>query len=402
MSPGSGPEPPSNDDGRTGARASPSTPLLLRRLVRETLRRPDATGPSNLRRLAALTLFLPVFAALQGVHWLGFLLDDLLFPGYRDIEVREPLFVVGLPRSGTSFVQRVLAGDRRFTTLRLWELLLAPSITERKVWHILIAADRAVGRPLGRLVGAVETVAFRWMDEVHPVSLDAPEEDYLLLLPAFACFLLVVPFPYHRAVWRLSRFDELPAGEREPILAFYRSCIQRHLYVVGSGKRLLSKNPSFTPMVRSLAKRFPDARFACCVRDPREAVPSLLSSLEGGARIFGYHPSDTGVRDPLVEMLEFYARHVLTVLPTLPEDRRAFLPLTGVRDELRERVVGMYERFGWDVDPRFDEHLRTMARRARDHRSGHDYALEEFDLTPEEIDGRFPELDRRFGYPADP
>ena len=83
-------------------------------------------------KLGMLLFFVPALLLLQGAHWVGFLLDDLFFRGYRNITVRDPLFVVGLPRSGTSFLQRVLAQDsERFTTLRLWELILAPSVTER-------------------------------------------------------------------------------------------------------------------------------------------------------------------------------------------------------------------------------------------------------------------------------
>ncbi len=391
---------PARESGLAEGKRPPRPPRgrLLRRLLREALRAPGATGPLNARRLVALALFLPPFLVLQAVHWLGFLLDDLLFPGYRDVEVTEPLFVVGLPRSGTSFVQRVLAADERFTTLRLWELLLAPSVTERKAWLSLIAVDRAVGRPFGRLVGAIERLAFRWMDEVHPVSLSAPEEDYFLLLPAFACVLLVVPFPYHSAVWRLTRFDGLPREEREPLLAFYRSCLQRHLYVVGADKRLLSKNPSFTPMVRSLTERFPDSRVACCVRDPREAVPSLLSSLEDGARLFGWDPGEREVRDRFVAMMEGYARHALDVLDGPGADRSTFLPLGELRRDVKGRILAMYEAFGWEPSPGFREHLERMSERARSHTSGHSYTLEEFDLSADELKRRFAGLNSRFGF----
>jgi len=368
----------------------------LGRLLGGLLRPPWSTGPWTLRRLAALIVFVPAFLLLQALHWIGLLLDEVLFRGYRDVEVTEPLFVVGLPRSGTSFVQRALADDDRFTTLRLWELLLAPSVTERKAWLALGTVDGWLGRPLGRLVRAFEGVAFRWMDEVHPVSLDAPEEDYFLLLPIFACFLLVVPFPYHSALWKLTRFDRLPAAERSSILAFYGACVQRHLYVVGPEKRLLSKNPSFTSMVGSLARAFPDARFLCCVRDPLRAVPSLLSSMRTGAAIFGWDPADPPLRDRFVEMMEGYADHAVATLDELPEDRRAFLPLGRLREDLEGRVSALYRRFGWELPDAFRDALRRRAERARSHRSRHGYSLDEFGLEPGDLSSRFRPLLRRF------
>jgi len=382
-----------------GFRGHPPRARLLARLLRCTLMFPGSTGPPTLRRCFALALFVPFFLLLQLVHWFGFLLDDLLFPGYRSVEVREPLFVVGLPRSGTTFLQRVLArDDERFTTLRLWELVLAPSITERKVWAGLAALDRGLGGPVVKGIDALVEGALSWTDRVHPVAFDEPEEDFLLLLPVFACFLLVVPFPDHEALWRLARFDHLPVRERAAILSFYRSCLQRHLYVAGAEKTILSKNPSFTPMVASLLKTFPDARFVCCVREPREAVPSQLSALREGARIFGYRIDAPRVRDRFLEMLEGYARHALETLEPLDEARRAFVPLGHLHRDLEGEVVAFYRRFGWEPGPAFRGRLTEAGRRSRAYASTHAYSLEAFGLEAETLDRRFAGWNDRFGF----
>lgn len=373
---------------------------LLARLLRETLS-PTSLGallrPAGARRWLLLLLFVPAFLGLQLLHWVGLLLDEVLFPGYRRVEVREPLFVVGLPRSGTSYLQRVLAGDEeRFTTLRLWELLLAPSITERRIWLALAGLDRLLGRPGRWLVRGAQSVLFQFMDDVHPVDLGDPEEDYLLLLPAFACFLLVVPFPYHPAVWKLTRFDQLDEPVRVRIVELYRSCVQRHLYVVGDDRRLLSKNPSFTPMIASLHRAFPDARWICCLRDPVEVVPSLLSSLEDGARIFGWSIRTPELRGRFVDMLEHFAGHAMETLSALPDDRHAFLPLPSLRQNVRGAMMEVYRRFGWSSDPAFREHLDRETKRARAHRSRHDYSLSGFGLSEEDMVERFAPLRARF------
>jgi hypothetical protein len=349
--------------------------------------------------MALLLLLVPFFLFLQLLHWIGFLLDDVFFRGYRKIPIREPLFIVGLPRSGTSFLQKVFARDtERFTTLRLWELLLAPSVTERKLWLALGALDRAFGRPMTRLVRWGEGRGLGWLDVIHQVSLDDPEEDYFLLLPVFACFLLVVPFPYHQAIWDLSRFDELPEARRRPILSFYRRALQRHLYVVGPEKQLLSKNPSFTPFLRSLEEEFPDGRFLCCVRDPLKVVPSLLSSIRTGADLFGYAVEEPEIRDRFVDMLSFFSRHALTALDELPEDRHTFVPLRQMRKDVKGFVLDVYRRFGWEPEDGFRERLSEDASRGKSYKSRHTYSLEEFGLRKEEVRTRFTELNQRFGF----
>ncbi len=376
--------------------------FLFFRLLRLTLLPSWPTGPRKAKRLALLLLFVPLFLLLQFLHWIGFALDNVFFPGYRKVEVREPLFIVGLPRSGTTFLHRVFAKDtQRFTTTRLWELLLAPSIIERKVFGVLGALNRGLGRPLTRLGKWGEKRGLGWLDVIHEVSLDDPEEDYFLLLPVFACFLLVVPFPYQDAIWKLARFDELSERERGPIMAFYKAALQRHLYVAGPDKQLLSKNPSFTPFLRSLQETFPDGRFLCCVREPLQVVPSLLSSIRTGAEIFGYDPSDPKIRDRFVAMLEFFANHALATLEETPEEKHAFVPMNTMKVDVKGFVLGVYEKFGWDPDPGFQERLTEESTRGKGYKSKHSYSLEEFGLTEDEIRQRFTALNARFGFGGD-
>ncbi len=355
--------------------------------------------PSSPRRILALALVLPPFVLLQLLHWLAFRLDDLLFPGYREVPVEEPLFVVGLPRSGTTFLHRVLALDEeRFTTLRLWELLLAPAVVERKALRAVGAVDRALGRPGGRLLNWVESRLLRFMDDVHPTALRYPEEDYLFLLPAFAAFILVLAFPGHPRLWAVSRLDLQDDDTRRELVAFYRGCLQRHLYVEGTGRRVLSKNPSFTPFLGTLAEAFPDARFIGCVRDPCEAVASQLSSLEQGAAFFGWSVAEPRWRDPVVDMLGFYGRRLLTVLPALPEERHAWAPLPHLSTDLEGEVLDVYGRFGWSPSPRFLERLAEADRRNRGYVSRHDHRLRDYGLTEAEVEEAFSGLVARFGF----
>ncbi|MDX1567588.1 MAG: sulfotransferase, partial [Longimicrobiales bacterium] len=275
------------------------------------------------------------------------------------------------------------------------ELIVAPSVTERRVWLALAALDRRLGRPGGRLLRRLHTTLFRFMDEVHPVDLDKPEEDYFFFLPAFACFLLVVPFPLHPGVWALARFDDLPAAERSRLVGFYRSCVQRHLYVTGGDRRILSKNPSFTPMVRTLAEAFPDGRLICSLRDPREGVPSLLSSLEDGARMFGWNVRAPDMRDRFVDMLEHFAAHGVETLSSLPRHRHAFVPLPALARDVESTIREVYARFGWTPGPDFVRRLKVETERARAFQSEHLYTLEDFGLRENEVMERFsPHLDR--------
>jgi len=377
----------SGADRPTGA--GPGSPPGAWGFVR-ALFEPQDGPPTSLRRTLALALVLPPFVALQLLNWLCLHLDDVFFPGYRSVEVREPLFVVGLPRSGTTFLHRTLALDEeRFTTLRLWELLLAPSVLQRRLLGGLGALDRAVGRPFGRLLAWVEGRVLGFMDDIHATSLAKPEEDYLFLLPAFAAFILILVFPGHPRLWAVARLDTLDDDLRLGLMEFYRGCLQRHLYLVGTDRRILSKNPSFSSSVETLAQVFPDARFVACTRDPREAVASQLSSLEEGAAFFGWAVSDPVPRDRIVDTLVHYGDHLASVLPRLEEGRWAWCPLSRLGPELVSEVTRIYGRLGWEPDAAFQNALAEAGDRSRRYRSDHSHGLEEYGLPPDMLLARF-------------
>ena len=206
-----------------------------------------------------------------------------------------------------------------------------------------------------------------------------PEEDYLSLLPAFASFLLVLPFPTHPEPWRLARFDEMPDRTRRRIMAFYRSLLQRHVFVHGP-RTVLSKSPAFSPCIRSLREEFPDSRVIFCVRDPLKSVPSVLSTMQGGASFFGLDITEPETADRFLDMYRYFTEHALDTLPEWPRETRAFLPMRELTSDVRGSVTRLYERFGWTPSPGFRAVLDEMHRRSRRYSSKHSYSLQEMGL----------------------
>ena len=178
-------------------------------------------APLTLRRIGILLFIIPAGIALQIIHWIGFFLDELFFRSYRDVGIKEPLFITGIPRSGTTFVHRTLSRDTaQFTTFRTWEAILAPSITERKVIQAISWCDKRIGRPLHRLLDHWTRKLTGGFADIHEVGLKSPEEDYLTLLPVGGCFIMVLAFPASRNIWQLGRFQEIPDDQRATSIIF--------------------------------------------------------------------------------------------------------------------------------------------------------------------------------------
>ncbi len=344
------------------------------------------------RRLSGFLLVLglfPIALVLQLLHWLTLLLDEILYAGYRDVAVREPLFVLGPPRSGTTHLHHVLSADPETTTFRTWECLFALSVSSRKLLLALARVDRAIGRPAERIGRWLGRRLLTSMDDIHPLGLNDPEEDFLCLMPLAACFLLLVPFPRTGWLWKIARFDtDLDEAEKTELLRWYRSCIQKHLYVFGTEKRFLSKNASFSGMAAGLLSEFPDARILFTVRDPRAVVPSQLSSLRPALAACGFRDYPEELRNDLVDLLRFYYEHLAAVAESYPE-RVAVLYNHDLRDHLAETVIASLNSIGLEVDDGFRDRLLILSAASREHRSDHRYTLGQFGLTDDMIASQF-------------
>jgi len=340
----------------------------------------------TVKRFFVMSFFLPIFFLLQLFHFFGLALDNLLFKGYQNIQVKEPLFIIGIPRSGTTFLHKVLAKDTdRTTTFTLWELIFAPSIIEKKFWIGLLKLDKWLGSPLSKLISLIERIFARHMNGIHTISLKSPEEDYLILAPIFACFLLILPFPFDE-IWRLAYFDDqMEDNDKIRIMSFYKSCLQRHLYTWGRDKQLLSKNASFVPFIRSIRKTFPDCKIISTVRNPLEVVPSQISSVLPGVRIFDNDTNHHLFRDRFVDILKHYYKQLITLLPASPEKNYLFVLMDDLKQNLEDVVVHIYHHFNYDLSDDFLQYLHVEDDRARKYESDHHYSLEKFGLNSETI-----------------
>jgi len=373
---------------------------LLRLLYLAVFRSRGTAARYTLKRFCIMVFFLPLFLILQGINRLALLLDNVFFPGYRKVEIKDPVFIVGIHRSGTTYFHHLLNEDKEtFTSFMLWELLFAPSILQRKFWFAVGAVDRFLGGFGSKLLIAIEDRVLRDLRTIHQTGLFQPEEDELILVPIFASMFLLLPFPFPDRLWPLTRFDaDVPLAEQDRIMAFYRRCVQRHLYVHGPNKRFLSKNPQFSAKIEAIRRTFPDARVVCNVRKPYEAIPSFLSLISFHWNTFDNDPQGDRLREMLLDMTDFFYRHPIERLPRWPKHQHAFLKYDDLIADPRRAVLSLYDRLEIPITPAFDAYLLTQEQRMRSFKSRHRYSLEQWGLTPERIQTEFGDVFEYFGF----
>lgn len=352
--------------------------------IGQALRPGQSAAPLTPRRVATLALGLPPYLTLQSLHWLGFALDEVLYPGYRRQRIEAPLFILGVPRSGTTFVHRTLAADPDRCTMRTWEALLAPSVSERKAWRALIAADARLGGWGRRGIDALSRRLLGQLDAIHETALEAAEEDYLALLPAGACFILALTFPHSAALWRLAALDRMGTAERELIVGFYRRMLQKQLYADGGQRRLLSKNAAFATWVEALAEAFPDARFLLCIREPEAALSSQLSAVAPGHSLLGTRP-DRLYPEHFRRAYEQGYAHLRQAQRRYPERVRV-LDMATLKQHAGSTLERLLAELGLPAGPELQAALAAAESASRRYRSAHRHRPEHLDSPQMQAD----------------
>ena len=358
-----------------------------------------ALNESTPRRWVIRILFTLLFPLYELFNGLLLALDFVLFPKFKRLEARRPVFIIGNPRSGTTFLHRVMARDEEnFTTTRLWQLIF-PSLTAQYTIRLLGRLDRTLGSPISRALQGPQDRLLKGADKVHKLRLDAPEEDEGFFVHAFASGFLSLIFPGPK--WRAyQQFDQMAEPRRTRLITFYRRCIQRHLYFDGQNRALLSKNPLFCTKIESLYRAFPQARFVYLVRNPAEALCSIRNMVYEihKAQGMSIRAGESRRRPHLINFALDSYRHAMEVFDRAPQDSFIFVRYEDLVRAPRKMVERIYEKLEIPLTVAYQHVLDEEEARARAYRSEHEYALEQFDMTHREVEELAGFIYDRFGY----
>jgi hypothetical protein len=296
-----------------------------------------------------------------------------------------------------------LCGDEeRFVYFRTWEVLF-PSVIQKKFLRGTFRLFERLFPKAFRALVEWEAGLFPELSKQHPIGINNPEEDEMILLMSFSSAMINVFFPYSDELREITRFDERPPRLRKRLLRFYRGCVQRQLYLHGGDRTLVSKNPAFVNKMRALSQEFPDAKFIYLVRNPFETIPSLLkllSSVWEGLGVDSDHV-EKALRE-LVDgcIADYY--YALEMMDELPSERYAIVQYTDLVSDSKATVEKVYEKLQLDISPAFEAKLSAERKRQKRYHSENAYSLEQFGIDPEWLAKELgPFLDRFGLHPED-
>lgn len=368
-----------------GTRTRKDPDAVFDRLVARATRGRTPLSAEYAADLDHLRLVLRAFAGFPGLSPLGWMAGQALVesrvrnravvgdlharhPEIADQPVEAPVFVVGMPRTGTTLTYNLLSRSPAHRGPKLWEMT-----------HLGLAVDSgteaALIRRTRKKYAMVSRLSPTW-DTIHPLYAEAEEEDTFIRAHS-ELHASAVPVPGY--VERLRTFDH------RPDYRFLRDALQVLSYE-RPARRWVLKHPANLFHMSAIRDVFPDARFVWTHRAPEVALASLCSLAEAAERLHR-HPDAVDLAETGRTWLEIMSDGVSRALA-----QRAELGADVVLDLPYERLTGdpgavlpeLFGRLGarWGAE---DEANLTAAREAPRQRAPHQYSLERYGLAPDDV-----------------
>ena len=308
-------------------------------------------------------------------------------PRIAEQKIREPMFIVRLPRSGTTLLHILIAADPAHRVPLTWEVMSpSPPTNEDRDRRI-----RQATRSLAML---------RWLaptfESVHATGAELPQECVSLMSPTFMSdqFDTMYNVPSYR--------EWLFAQDLRPAYEFHRRSLQ-HLQFRRPAERWILKAPAHMFAAPALLSIYPDARFVQIHRDPIEAVASVSSLVTILRRVFSDDVDPIQIGQ---DAMSYWSQALKTFLRTrdqLPAERVCDLRYDDVRRDPIAVSRQVYRSFGWPFPRELEERMRVVLEAQNSQTNG----VHRYDTAYFRLQGTngFAEYCERFGFasraPAD-
>lgn len=300
-------------------------------------------------------------------------------PAIRQYKINAPLIVIGLHRSGTTRLQRMLATDPRLQHLTTWKGINPAPRPQ------LPDAGRQLRREEVVRLTAARQIIYPG-SSAHPMAADWPEEEMLLLNHAFSGFsplgLYLVPSYYRRFL-----VDDKQAAYR------YMADLLRLISWSRNApptKPWLLKNPQHMLNLPTLLQTFPDAKLVFVHRDPVKTMGSVMSLMWMFAVQHTERPCRVPIRDTWMDFYEHMARRCIDARQHIPASQLLDVHYADMNLDWRTTMRRIYDFAGLEFDASTAREMAAwLAKSEREGlHSGHRYAPEDFGTSAGEINER--------------
>lgn len=295
-------------------------------------------------------------------------------PQYRDVEIKRPVFVTGVPRSGTTALHRLLAADPTTQGLELWLADVPMPRPPRDTWD-----ENPIYTGLNQLYAQHHDEDAE-LAGIHYLDAASVEECWRLLQQQgkSLAFQSLADLPQYAAWLRASNWTDAYQRHRQ------------NLQLIGlhdQDRRWVLKNPSHLAALDAIMEVYPDALIIQTHRDPVVAVASACSLSAHATRGWSTNYVGDTIGRTQLELLSEEFQSFRAARTNYPAEQFHDVDYHEFIADPIATVQGIYAAFELDYTEAADEAIRADydASQSGIRAPKHSYSLSDYGLVEDQV-----------------
>lgn len=310
-----------------------------------------------------------------------------LHPEIESEKIGAPVVIVGLPRTGTTLLQRVLSCDPNLYSMHWWESRYPVPFPGEDIKNPIERMERARGEV------KVMVDAMPKLMAIHPMDADQADEEVMLMEHSFmSSFNAYANVPSYMK-W-LHNSDETPAYDYLKRILKFLQWQQRQRGITAT--RWVLKAPHHLLRMKLLLKEFPGAQIIQTHRDPVDTIPSIASMIHTLWCIYGSGPDASAAGHEWNDLMARAFHHTMDVRAT---NNAPFLDVRFIDTVKKpfEVVAAIYAHTGMTLSDAGKQAMEVwMEKNRRDKREAHEYNPSDFGLSEEQLKRDFADYRKKY------
>ena len=293
-------------------------------------------------------------------------------------EPSDPVFVIGLPRSGTSLLFNLLSLDVAHRSPMYWEIM-----------HLMPLAKTQIARKRREFKTNTELKLAKTiipkLRAIHTIRATTPEECQQIATMNIRSFvyMCMANVPEYVKYLKNTSFDSVFKWHKK----FYQA-----LELNGKPTRWLLKDPSHIGHIPQILKEYPNAKFIHIHRDPTESVASFCSLTKNVRLAFSKKIDTDGIGKTVIDFWNHNLSKGMEDRKSLTSDQIVDIQYSEFVKNPLDHIKNTYQQLNFDMNIQTENKIQKYLEQDKNIlKPEHRYTLDEFGLNQKDIKGQFKE-----------
>ena len=288
----------------------------------------------------------------------------------------DPVFVTGLPRSGTTFLFNLLALDNNHRSPKYWEIMSPLPIPKsnfgirKREWKINTELKFA------------RTIIPK-LRAMHHIRAQTPEECMLIATMNIRSivYMCMVDVPEYVEYLKDCNF--------ESVFLWHKKFFQM-LELTSRPERWLLKDPSHMGHIPEILATYPNARFINIHRNPIQSIASFCSLTKNIRSAFSKNVDTTKIGKTVLDFWQHNLNKGMSYRKSLGSNQIVDINYTEFIKNPLDAIKNTYSVLGFDIDIETENKMKEyLTQQNKTRKEEHNYSLEEFNLSAKIVNDHF-------------